>query len=135
MRGGFKNPWWVVAGAVTGLIVCNGPVLAFTFGVFLKSITEDLGLSRGAFSPALTVHAAITAIVLPVIGWLVRPSCADVKVKPLADPGETLNRKCSDSVNAWDPACPSGDHSNKRSARSHSRDGRWCGRRSSNGGR
>jgi hypothetical protein len=44
-----------------------------------------------------------------------RPSCTDVKVKPLADPGEILNRKCSDSVSAWGPACSSGDHSNKRS--------------------
>src|SRR6516165_8967115 len=23
----FTNPWWVVVGAVTGLFVCNGPVL------------------------------------------------------------------------------------------------------------
>ena len=34
----FRNPWWVVVGAVTGLFVCNGPVLAFTFGVFLKPL-------------------------------------------------------------------------------------------------
>jgi putative Ca2+/H+ antiporter (TMEM165/GDT1 family) len=32
----FKNPWWVVVGAVAGLFVCNGPVLSFTFGVFLR---------------------------------------------------------------------------------------------------
>jgi hypothetical protein len=34
MRLRFTNPWWVVAGALTGLIVCNAPVLGFTFGVF-----------------------------------------------------------------------------------------------------
>ena len=37
----------------------------------MKPTTEDLGLSRGAFSTALTFHAAIAAIVLPLIGWLV----------------------------------------------------------------
>ena len=26
----FANPWWVVAGTVTGLFVCNSPVLGFT---------------------------------------------------------------------------------------------------------
>jgi putative Ca2+/H+ antiporter (TMEM165/GDT1 family) len=26
----FTNPWWVVAGGVAGLFVCNGPVLGFT---------------------------------------------------------------------------------------------------------
>ena len=39
----FTNPWWVVVGAVTGLFVCNGPVLGFTFGVFLKPIMADTG--------------------------------------------------------------------------------------------
>jgi hypothetical protein len=41
----FTNPWWVVVGAVTGLFVCNGPVLGFTFGVFLKPIMADTGWS------------------------------------------------------------------------------------------
>jgi hypothetical protein len=30
MRFRFTNPWRVVGGAVTGLFVCNGPVLGFT---------------------------------------------------------------------------------------------------------
>jgi hypothetical protein len=34
----FTNPWSVVVGAVTGLFVCNGPVLGFTSGVFLKPV-------------------------------------------------------------------------------------------------
>ena len=41
MRLKFTNPWWIVVGAVTGLFVCNGPVLGFTFGVFLKPIMAD----------------------------------------------------------------------------------------------
>jgi hypothetical protein len=42
MRLSFTNPWWVVVGAVGGLVVCNGPVLGFTFGVFLKPIMADM---------------------------------------------------------------------------------------------
>ena len=67
----FRNRWWVVFATICGLLVGAGPINVFTFGVFLKPITEDLGLSRGAFSAALTFHAAIAAIVLPIIGWLV----------------------------------------------------------------
>ena len=67
----FRNRWWVVFATICGLLVGAGPINVFTFGVFLKPITEDLGLSRGTFSMALTVHAAIAAIVLPIIGWLV----------------------------------------------------------------
>jgi hypothetical protein len=55
----FVNRWWVVFATVCGLVVGAGPVNVFTFGVFLKPITEDLGLSRGAFSAALSFHAAI----------------------------------------------------------------------------
>jgi len=71
MAGLFQNRWWVVFATICGLVVGAGPINVFTFGVFLKPITEDLGLSRGEFSTALTFHAAIAAVVLPVIGWLV----------------------------------------------------------------
>jgi MFS family permease len=71
MTGLFRNRWWVVFATICGLLVGAGPINVFTFGVFLKPITEDLGLSRGAFSAALTFHAAVAAVVLPIIGWLV----------------------------------------------------------------
>jgi MFS family permease len=61
----------VVFATICGLVVGSGPINVFTFGVFLKPITEDLALSRGVFSAALTFHATIAAIVLPLIGWLV----------------------------------------------------------------
>jgi hypothetical protein len=62
MTGIFRNRWWVVFATICGLIVGAGPINVFTFGVFLKPITEDLGLSRGAFSAALMFHAAVAAI-------------------------------------------------------------------------
>jgi hypothetical protein len=51
----FTNPWWVVVGAVTGLFVCNGTVLTYTFGVFLKPIMADMAWQRGTASFALAV--------------------------------------------------------------------------------
>ncbi len=73
----FSNPWWVVFGAVTGLIVCNGPVLAFTFGVFLKPIMADMGWQRGTASFALAFGEVFGAIAVPVLGkmmdrWSIR---------------------------------------------------------------
>jgi predicted MFS family arabinose efflux permease len=64
----FTNPWWVVFGAVTGLLVCNGPVLGFTFGVFLKPLSEDMGWHRGAASFALSFGGIPSAIAVPVLG-------------------------------------------------------------------
>jgi hypothetical protein len=53
MKLRFINPWWVVVGAVIGLFVGNGPVLGFTFGVFLKPIMADTGWQRGGAALAL----------------------------------------------------------------------------------
>jgi MFS family permease len=66
----FSNPWWVVGGAVTGLFVCNGPVLAFTFGVFLKPIMADMGWQRGTTSFAFAVGGVVSSLMVPVIGWM-----------------------------------------------------------------
>lgn len=68
MRGRFSNPWWVVAGAVTGLLVCNGPVLGFTFGVFLKPLMADMGWQRSTASFALTLGPMIGAVCVPFLG-------------------------------------------------------------------
>ncbi|HEU0217719.1 MAG TPA: MFS transporter [Stellaceae bacterium] len=77
MRIAFRNPWWVVFGGITGLIVCNGPVLAFTFGVFLKPIMADMGWQRGTASGALAVGEFLAAFAVPVYGrmmdrWTIR---------------------------------------------------------------
>src|SRR5215469_9527772 len=64
----FTNPWWVVVGAVGGLVVCNGPVLSFTFGVFLKPIMADMGWQRGAASFALSFGGICSALMVPVLG-------------------------------------------------------------------
>jgi predicted MFS family arabinose efflux permease len=66
----FGSPWWVVAGAVTGLVVCNGPVMAFTFGVFLQPLMSDMGWDRGTASFALSFGGIFSALMVPVFGWM-----------------------------------------------------------------
>jgi hypothetical protein len=39
----FDNPWWIVVGSTIGLIVGNGPVSLFSFGVFLKPVVRYQG--------------------------------------------------------------------------------------------
>jgi MFS family permease len=71
MRGVFANRWWVVVATVLGLIVGAGPINVFTFGVFLKPITTELGIGRATFSSALTLHATMAALMCPVFGWMI----------------------------------------------------------------
>jgi len=73
----FRNPWWVVVGGVTGLFVCNGPVLNFTFGVFLKPIMADMGWDRATASFALSSGEFLAALTVPLLGlmmdrWTIR---------------------------------------------------------------
>lgn len=71
MNGIFRNPWWVVFGAVIGLMVGNGPVMQFTFGVFLKPISEDMGWDRGTISLALNAGLILTGLATPIAGRLI----------------------------------------------------------------
>jgi hypothetical protein len=53
MTGIFASRWWIVFACACGLLVGAGAILIFTFGVFLKPVTDDLGVSRGELSSAL----------------------------------------------------------------------------------
>jgi len=66
-----KNPWWVVFGSVFGLIVGNGPIMQFTFGVFLKPITAEFGWERSTTSTALVVGLLCTGLCVPLAGRLI----------------------------------------------------------------
>ena len=65
------NPWSVVVGSTLALVVCNGPVVAFTFGLFLKPISQEFGWNRGAMSAASAVASLMIAITVPFAGILV----------------------------------------------------------------
>lgn len=62
------NRWSVVAGAVAGLTVCNGPVLLFTSGVFLKPIAADMEWRRSTVSFALSLTGFTSALATPMVG-------------------------------------------------------------------
>lgn len=69
--GVFASRWWIVAACACGLLVGAGAILVFTFGVFLKPVTEDLGISRGDLSAGLGISAWFVALSCPIVGWLI----------------------------------------------------------------
>jgi MFS family permease len=71
MRKPFSSPWWVVAGSLLGLTVGNGPVMQFTFGVFVKPLSEAMQTDRGTISGALLAGLVATGIATPLIGRLI----------------------------------------------------------------
>ena len=38
--------WWVVLAAAIGSFMSYGPIIAFTFGVFIKPLSAEFGWSR-----------------------------------------------------------------------------------------
>ena len=63
-----RSPWWVVLGAMLGLTVANGPVVFFTFGLFLGPITTEFGWNRATFSSSLLVGHTLAAFAYPFMG-------------------------------------------------------------------
>jgi len=63
-----KSPWWVVFGATLGLMVANGPIVFFTFGLFLGPITREFGWDRATFASSLLVGHTLAAIAYPFMG-------------------------------------------------------------------
>jgi MFS family permease len=66
-----RGRWWIVLASVVGLLVGNGPVMQFTFGTLLPSITKQFGWSRGLVSSAMVVGLWVTGLVTPLMGRLV----------------------------------------------------------------
>jgi MFS family permease len=64
------NGWWVVFASTLGLMVTQGPVMTFSFGIFLPSFQSEFGWSRGQISLALTLTILSAALVMPLAGRL-----------------------------------------------------------------
>jgi MFS family permease len=64
----FRNPWWVVVGAALGMVVGNTPITLFTFGLFLKPVTSELGWNNSTFAAALLISQVVGAISMPFVG-------------------------------------------------------------------
>ncbi len=68
MSGVFRNRWWIVAASVFGLMCSAGVVNIFSFGVFLRPVTESLHVGRATLAGALLVQNLITAASGPFLG-------------------------------------------------------------------
>ncbi|MBC7928329.1 MAG: MFS transporter [Bryobacteraceae bacterium] len=62
--------WRVAAAAAFGVFVSFSSVVVYTFGVFLKPLTETFGWSREAVSLAFAVAAMSVAVCSPFLGVL-----------------------------------------------------------------
>jgi cyanate permease len=68
----FYYGWYIVA---VGILVNIAGTFAFssTLSIFLKPITEELGVSRGAFSLIRTFEIGVAAMIIPMLGpWIDR---------------------------------------------------------------
>jgi MFS family permease len=63
--------WWIVLVAGIGLAVHAAPIMTFTFGVFLKSFSQEFSWSRTQISLAFTLSALGLTLAAPFLGWLV----------------------------------------------------------------
>ncbi|TAK56518.1 MAG: MFS transporter [Gammaproteobacteria bacterium] len=67
--GGFYG--WIVL-ATTALVFFMGAGSLMSFGVFLPSICEEFGWSRGLVSGAYMAAFAVAGLCSPLVGWFVR---------------------------------------------------------------
>jgi MFS family permease len=63
--------WWVLVASFLGMACGPGPVLVFAFAVFMKPITEDLGIGRALLSSAAIVASLVGIAGPPSAGYLI----------------------------------------------------------------
>lgn len=63
--------WWIVLVASIGLFMGYGPIVSFTFGVFLKPLITEFGWSRGQVSLAFSLSLLVMSFAFPFVGRLV----------------------------------------------------------------
>ena len=89
-EGRLRSPWWVVFGAALGLMVSNGPIMSFSFGVLIKPIAESLHWSRADVTAGLAISGRVDRLVVQPTRVLV----VDFKT----------NRPAPDRIENTDPA-------------------------------
>ena len=62
--------WLVPVGGALALIVGNGPVSVFAFGVFMGPLQGEFGWSRASLGFATALCALVSAVALPFVGLL-----------------------------------------------------------------
>ncbi len=74
--------WLVVFGSTLALVVGNGPIILFTFGVLLQPISAEFGWSRSVLASAVVTSHITGALMMPFVGTAVDR----VGVRPIALP-------------------------------------------------
>jgi MFS family permease len=82
--------WFVVAAAAVGMLLGAAPIVAFSFGVFLKPLTQEFHASRAAISLCVTVLNFSSGIVSSLVGFL----CDRVGARRVVLPGMMLLALC-----------------------------------------
>lgn len=68
-----RNRWWIVAGCTVGLVFSTGPLIQFSFGVFIKPVCDAFHADRGQVSLALMVALGVCGLFTPFVGhWVDR---------------------------------------------------------------
>lgn len=70
VREGNAKAWLVVFAAFCGVMVGFGSTLVFTFGVFLKPLSQEFGWKRESISMAFGIAAMGIAVASPMLGQL-----------------------------------------------------------------
>jgi MFS family permease len=65
-----ESKWSVPIGGALALIVGNGPVSVFAFGVFMGSLEREFGWTRASLSAGMALCAVLSALSLPIVGLL-----------------------------------------------------------------
>lgn len=63
------SPAWLIVAGVA-LVLFGGAGSRFSFGVFLKPLTDEFGWSRSSMVGALAIAGLATGLLRPVAGWL-----------------------------------------------------------------
>ncbi|MQF80238.1 MFS transporter [SAR202 cluster bacterium AD-493-K16_JPT_193m] len=69
-RTPFFYGWVIVAGAFFGAFASGG-IQGFTFSVFLKPMSDDLGWTRSALTAGIAINTLIASFIAPVFGFIV----------------------------------------------------------------
>lgn len=63
--------WLVVFGSTLALVVGNGPIILFTFGVLLQPISAEFGWQRSVLASAVVTSHITGALMMPFVGTVV----------------------------------------------------------------
>jgi MFS family permease len=64
------RPWLVVLGSALALMVCNGPMILFPFGVLVGPITAEFGWPRATLASAVLAAHITGGLAMPFVGGL-----------------------------------------------------------------